>query len=302
MEIPTALLADAELMVQSLLDDLAQIPELSVNTCRDDRLPPLKLASRQVSAADDVKKIWKQLMRESDLAWIIAPETNNELLELSRLAQTCDTRLVSSSDEAIKLTSSKIATYRTLRQSAYLQPETRLLLDEPVPSDSGWVVKPDMGAGGEHCYFCTDLHDFKQRFTLPEQAQYFVQQPFLQGTHLSLSVAYTEETTVLLSCNGQEIVIEGNKLINRVINHQAVGTQLASLQELAENIRETIPGLRAYVGIDLVVAGDDVYILDINPRLTSSYAGLSASLGYNVAAFIIEEFGRGQSLLREIAN
>ena len=300
-EIPAGLLVDAEAMLRALLGDLAQVSGLSVHTCRDDRLSPLEQSSRQVRAADNVTEIWKELITESDLVWLIAPESDNKLLELSRLVQSCGTPLISSSDEAIRLTSSKMATYQTLRTSGLLQPETRFLEDEAVSSDSGWVVKPNMGAGGQHCYFTSNLSRLRAEKKLPQKEKYFVQQAFLEGTHLSLSVIYSGEKTFLLSCNSQEILVENNELLNRVIDHECSAVELESLQQLAEDIYRHIPGLRAYVGIDLLCSGNDVYILDINPRLTSAYAGLSESLGYNVAEFIIEKF-RHMPLTTEAVN
>ncbi len=42
-------------------------------------------------------------------------------------------------------------------------------------------------------------------------------------------------------------------------------------------------GLRGYVGVDLVLAEDKPFVIDVNPRLTTSYVGLSGAAGFNVA-------------------
>ena len=35
-----------------------------------------------------------------------------------------------------------------------------------------------------------------------------------------------------------------------------------------------VPGLKGYVGIDMVLSDDECYVIEINPRLTTSYLGL----------------------------
>ena len=35
--------------------------------------------------------------------------------------------------------------------------------------------------------------------------------------------------------------------------------------------------MNGYVGVDVLVNGDDIYILEINPRITTSIAGLEIS-------------------------
>ena len=56
---------------------------------------------------------------------------------------------------------------------------------------------------------------------------------------------------------------------------------------VAEKVVESFPGLRGYVGVDLVLAEDKPFVVDVNPRLTTSYVGLSRVAGFNVAEAMI---------------
>ena len=49
-----------------------------------------------------------------------------------------------------------------------------------------------------------------------------------------------------------------------------------------------IPGLRGYVGVDLVLTDSDPVVIEVNPRLTMSYLGVRAVLDENVAALALE--------------
>ena len=59
----------------------------------------------------------------------------------------------------------------------------------------------------------------------------------------------------------------------------------------AHHIAAAIPGLRGFVGVDFVLGVDGrATVLEVNPRLTSAYVGLSARLGRNLAAEILADF------------
>jgi predicted ATP-grasp superfamily ATP-dependent carboligase len=57
------------------------------------------------------------------------------------------------------------------------------------------------------------------------------------------------------------------------------------LAALATRVGRAIPGLRGFVGIDLVWhATLGPVVIEVNPRVTCAYVGLSARLGRNLAA------------------
>ena len=52
---------------------------------------------------------------------------------------------------------------------------------------------------------------------------------------------------------------------------------------LARAIADAIPGLWGYAGVDLILTGNGPVVLEVNPRLTVSYAGLRSALATNPA-------------------
>ena len=44
-----------------------------------------------------------------------------------------------------------------------------------------------------------------------------------------------------------------------------------------------VPGLRGYVGVDMVLGENEDWAIEINPRLTTSYIGLRALAWFNIA-------------------
>jgi predicted ATP-grasp superfamily ATP-dependent carboligase len=58
--------------------------------------------------------------------------------------------------------------------------------------------------------------------------------------------------------------------------------------DLACQAVSSIPGLNGYVGVDLVIAEDKPYLIEINPRITTSYIGLRQVAQTNLAKAIWE--------------
>jgi len=60
-----------------------------------------------------------------------------------------------------------------------------------------------------------------------------------------------------------------------------------AFSRLADDIAALLPGLWGYNGIDVVCGGKGIVVLEINPRLTTSYVGLGESLGRNPAELVL---------------
>jgi tyramine---L-glutamate ligase len=70
---------------------------------------------------------------------------------------------------------------------------------------------------------------------------------------------------------------------------KGAGPQAAALQMLATRVGQCLPGLRGFVGIDLVWhAQRGPVLIEVNPRVTCAYVGLSQALGRNLAADVIK--------------
>ena len=53
------------------------------------------------------------------------------------------------------------------------------------------------------------------------------------------------------------------------------------LQDWAQQVVQALPGLRGLVGVDYIQTKDGPVVLEINPRATTSYAGLRAAMVQN---------------------
>jgi tyramine---L-glutamate ligase len=117
-------------------------------------------------------------------------------------------------------------------------------------------------------------------------------QPYQPGDAASISCVIKQGKAQLLSCNSQFIDINNHRLSYKggVIN--GMRDYWPRFEFVANQIAEALPDLAGYVGIDVIVDGIDIFVVEINPRLTTSYVGLRESIGANPAELIINTLTR----------
>jgi predicted ATP-grasp superfamily ATP-dependent carboligase len=174
--------------------------------------------------------------------------------------------------EAVRVAGSKLATTRALAARGVPVVPTFALADSPADLPGPWAVKPDDGAG------CDGLE------VVPDRAA---------ALALSLSLLCARGAPVLLACNRQRLGRhDGHITLDAILVNDVADTG-GALARLARGVADAIPGLWGYVGVDLVQGPDGPLVLEVNPRLTTSYCGLRAALGCNTAALVVELARRG---------
>jgi tyramine---L-glutamate ligase len=114
-----------------------------------------------------------------------------------------------------------------------------------------------------------------------------VVQAFLPGTPLSLSLLMQDGACWLLSCNVQHVRCAGGVFAYRGGIIGGAEARRPALENLAARVAAALPGLWGYVGVDVVDGPDGPVVIEINPRLTTSYVGLAESLGLNPAGLVL---------------
>ena len=124
----------------------------------------------------------------------------------------------------------------------------------------------------------------------------FIAQEFIKGESASVSLLSTGKKAVALSLNRQNVTIaEPDK--DSSYNGGCVPFDHPQKQEtfsMAEKVVESFSGLRGYVGVDLVLGQDKPFVVDVNPRLTTSYVGLRKVASVNVAEALVNAVLKGK--------
>ena len=279
------------MMRDALLRDLSMLPNINVITTHDARLSAPLLDSLPISAQDDAWLIWQSLLQNCNAAFIIAPETNGQLVDLVAMVNRCQVLHLGSSLNAIKVASSKYQTSQQLAKAGVNVVPT-YYKDEWFSKDFEslipWVIKPDDGAGCDGTVFFKNRIDIEQYLT--HQASALVIQPYISGIPASISMLCKNGKAWLLSCNLQKIELADTQFIYRGSVVNGLVASSTPFENIATQVAQAMPGLAGYVGIDVIVSGNDITILEINPRLTTSFVGLRQSLGINPSKLILDLF------------
>jgi tyramine---L-glutamate ligase len=282
------LVHEADLMVRSLLDDLGDVPGVACVTTRDPRLPPVAGADTLAPlAGEGPLDLYRRGVSAAEWVWPTAPETGGMLEHLACLALAGGRGLLGSRPDAVKLTASKYATVLRLEQAGVPVVPTFRSHSAALCTENGpWVVKPDDGAGAEDTLVVADRESAFAH--LAQLGSTHVAQPWLEGIPASLSLLCSEGTARIIACNLQQIRVTDGRVLLGGIDVNGGRSWAPELEPLAGRIAAAIPGLWGYVGVDLLLTPDGPVVLEINPRLTTSWCGLRQALGVNPARWVIE--------------
>lgn len=281
------LAAEGDLMLSAIVKDLIDVDGVEVLVSRDRRLGTPELPVEVHWVDHDWHSVWSWCLASSDAVIPIAPETDGVLESLCLAVASSGKRLLNSSAAAVKLAADKQVTLERLANAGVPVVASWRSDDYTWRGDETLVVKPDLGVG------CCDIHllhgqravtDFLSTRNDPSR---WLVQPYVEGRSASLSLLVGDDYVCLLGCNVQRVaqVDDGFVLLGCAVNGLAdAHDEFASL---AQAICRAIPGLWGFVGVDFVLTDDGPIVLEVNPRLTTSYAGLSRSVGRNVAEWLV---------------
>lgn len=285
-DLPAGMAREGDAMLAALLADLGGIAGVSAVSSRDPRLPPPATGGEFIEPEGDIWAFWERLMGGADALWPIAPETGGVLARMSRLAGA--KALIGTEPETVAVAGSKRRTANLLAAHGLATVPTVPTLDLLPPSDSGWVVKPDEGVGAQGARIFESGAALAKFFTDPRDSLGFVAQPYLQGVDASISAVFRDGEALVLSCNRQTVRRADRSFQYAEFEVGGLEDMRPEFAAIARRVANAMPGLRGFAGIDLVVTESGPVVLEVNPRLTTPYAGMSEALGQNAAKLILD--------------
>lgn len=306
--LPPSLRAEGEAMWRAILADFAALPGCEVVTTCDSRLiPPVGAQVVRIDAAAEEQAAFERLSRESDAAYVIAPELDGLLRDRCESMASVSRRPLNSTPAVTALCSDKFSLARHLDRERITTIPTDLLNEAgaviaPERLRFPCVVKPRFGAGSQSIFLCrspVELDEHRREYDVPRPEMQAIVQPFVAGRTLSVAAfvdSATAEPALILPPAEQRLSTDGRfrylgGAISKPGNSGLSDEQIADLQGLVAVTCRTIPGLRGYAGFDLLLTEESparLVLVEINPRLTTSYLGYRRLARGNLAAGLLD--------------
>lgn len=277
----SSLLHEGRSMLDAIVMDLSKIRDMIVQT-----------------ATSDDEAEFRTHATKADFSLIIAPEFDGILGALCRWVEEVGGRLLGPSSKAVRLTSDKLALFEHFQAHGVLSPRTWPFGSEPSRFPVVW--KPRDGAGSQATFLVRSLQDgehcYKQLIIERGYTDGMLVQEYIPGEPASVSLLIGDYETIPLPPCTQRLSNDG-----RFSYHGGAAPLSSDLANRATNLArqavDSVPGLRGYAGVDVVLgrtAGDD-RVIEINPRLTTSYIGLRMLADFNLAEMMLS-LVRGESV------
>ncbi len=227
-----------------------------------------------------------------DYVILIAPP--KELIELAKIVKD---KVLGPTCNCIQLFSNKKNTFLFLKEHDVLVPKTVFLRKEStINVRYPVIVKPIDMAGSAGITLAKSHEQLKYAIDYAFQNTFLDEvaiQEYLVGIHASISVISNGQEIIFLSNNIQLIKMDSRghlKYYGGITPLKNKGLHKKSM-DLVYKIVKICKGLKGYFGLDLVWVNWKPYIVEINPRLTTSFLGLAEIFGADLGKLMLYSVG-----------
>lgn len=320
-------LREARWILEAVAADFAALPGVEVRALLRPEVSrglPFRHEALPAPRDGDVERALGAALRGAGAALVIAPEQDGILLRLTRAVERAGVANLGCDSRGVRVASDKWLTYTALRRAGVAQPRTaripargRLRPDilpcwARAPRGVPWrarewgpdlIVKPRDGYGclGIGCAAARSaagrlrgIEGARRRARRRTRRGDLLLQQRAAGIAASVSLVGDGRRARPLSLNLQRLrwgsrveYLGGRAGLEHPLRERAFAAAVGAAR--------AIPGLRGYFGVDLVLGRGDVSVIEVNPRLTTSYVGLRQVAPENPAAWILDA-ARGRGL------
>jgi len=291
--LPPSLMVEGSAIISALAADFAAVAGTRVTVLRDMRLAHLPMRGCEVveiQSSADWGEEFDRYANRADWTLVVAPEFDRILQDTLRRAREAGGRLLNAPQEFVGFAVDKHRTAARLAAAGTPVAEGVLFAAEQLklPADFEYpaVLKPLDGAGSQHVLLVSSATDEPPPYPWDRRLE-----RYHCGRPASVAALCGPGGRRLLPPCWQRLSDDGR------FTYQGGATvdvpQLAQrATALASRALDAMPPAIGYVGVDLVIGNDpeghEDVVIEINPRLTTSYVGLRRVIHQNLAQAMVD--------------
>jgi predicted ATP-grasp superfamily ATP-dependent carboligase len=292
----SSLLREGKTMLASLAADFAACAGCEVVLLQDRRVKQqVEIPGCETVVIRTPVELFRKLREyapQVDYGVVVAPEFADHLYDWSVKWRLLGGQLLGCSELFIRVASSKIQTAARLSEFNVPVPNgLSISWPEDLPDDFPYpaILKPDDGAGSQGLLFVRTPRD--GRVSRRVNSPLWRLERYCPGMPVSVSVMSGPAQTILLPACLQWLSDD------KRFRYRGGMTPLApELNErahrLAQRVIDALPATHGYFGIDLILGDADDgrgdVVIEVNPRLTTSYVGLRTICHQNLAQAMLD--------------
>ncbi|MGI9442508.1 MAG: ATP-grasp domain-containing protein [Rubripirellula sp.] len=289
-EIPSSLRREGAAMLQSIVSDLAEVAETVVP------LDPRFANAFSSNTTDTVdidrdQSLWGQWVTAAqtcDAALLVAPESDGILAKAVAMLRASGIDVIAGSGDFLRTASDKHLTAKILHTAGVSHPPYMTLTDRRMEQElqrfEKFVVKPRDGCGTQEIRIYDSFETASTDLT-----EDGILQAWIPGRAISIALIASATQHSFLPAVSQDL--SGS--------HCAYGGGAGPLDDDAQRRATALasraivampPTARGFVGLDLLLGErpSEDCVIEINPRLTTSYVGLRRMINGNLAARLFD--------------
>ncbi|TWU47500.1 carbamoyl phosphate synthase-like protein [Rubripirellula tenax] len=288
-QIPASLRQEGAAMLSAVASDLTDVAETVVPL--DARFESLPIRSTHKILIDPSVPFWNQwteAAKTCDAAIVVAPESDGILAKAVAILRAGGVDVIAGSGDFLRVASDKYLTAKCLIGAGVMHPiymtvKDRKFYDE-LRTHEHFVVKPRDGCGTKELKRFDSLDDACNGL-----GDHELLQAWMPGRAASIAMVASAKHSVFMPAVSQQLCdltceyAGGQGPLDDDAQRRAAALAQRAIAALP-------PTVRGFVGLDLLLGErpSEDYVIEINPRLTTSYVGIRRMIHGNVAARLFD--------------
>ncbi len=307
--LPFDILCEGFAILRACVDGFSKCEGVCVTTPLDDRIKDyssfFNAKSVELLKGGSLQNFLDSVISDFDACLVIAPESN-DILEIYSSIIEREVVLLAPSSFAVNFASNKLKVNGLAEKLGIKIPPTVVVncnddFDKALNSikalGTPLVVKPIDGCGCEGLSF---IKNFNPKIIKEAMEKAFnsskknrseiIVQKWIEGVPASVSLISNGLSSIPLCLNYQNIDIsENSPLVSYSGGHcPLIHEKKKEAFKISQNLLSKIRGIRGYTGVDVVLTDDNIFLMEVNPRITTSFLGQYALLGPNLTQMILD--------------